>query len=1036
MATSNRRHSMFYRNANVKNSREEAIAELKSANLLNATNDGEGVLSRYMASFKYDSTSHTYVEEDYDQTQQYAFVRSLNTEETTTTTKPYVTGDVIVCGDARYKAIASAAATSLLTDTAKFEAFSASNIQTIRNVLGICTVYDDTPTTGGQSTESGRKMSIFIEQDEIERLVEGATIVSDNGTITIADLVTGGKNIQVNAGTSLKVDDGTTVAANKGKIDVNIDSKTIKQAASGADVNKLYVPLGSGLEYDSTSGNVQARPGKALAFRTGETGASASNNGLIDVQYDDDTIKLDSLTNKLEVSFDTTTMESKGNNSNGEWGVKHGNTVIESNAGIDVNIDGKTLQQVASGADANKIAVNHDTTLVMKTTSSGGTTTYDGLSVNIDAQTIRQYPSNDASNPDKLYVNIDNDTIIYDSTVKVSPAISNLSGTGAIDVINHTTSSVVDGKVVELFIDSSDNVLTQTVTREEGHISTGGLKANITLSDTTSSEASLPSNVLKRYRLIGKNSAQLGDPIDIYKDSSLIDVHLGHIGDTLKPEEQWASGHTTPVYPTDYNVNSSGHDAICFVYQLADESFQLITVDVESYLNEAEFKNGLVVNTSTNEVSARLGDGLEFDTTAVDGQRPIQVKVGAGIQINSTSKSVEAKLTNKGGLVLDGSNAIKVNTATSNPVIVDSTDGAVKHDTSGVTAGSYGADNVSDVTIDANNLSGSIKVPYITVDSFGHITAASERTLSITIPEGKITAHTEPTWETEHVAAALASAIASNKISVGDTVSKAVQNLDNKVAAVEVELNRAEAVLSQAIEDEPRYYAKSTTSGETSATAKTATLVENRTYNLINGTQVDVYFQYEQTTTTGTLNINGTGAKALVYNDELFDTTNIHAGTTLSLVYDSAYNSNAGCYRVVGGVGSGDGNTGLVSLTKGQGTEVVNDYTEVTIATGSTPYSSGWFTGITPAVGTVYRVTSEGNYKNKAYVWDSTNSKYVITDNITQHVNVDLAQYMYNEDGTTAVTGVNNMLKVVNTGTVQNPNYELTLTNTWDCGTY
>ena len=58
-----------------------------------------------------------------------------------------------------------------------------------------------------------------------------------------------------------------------------------------------------------------------------------------------------------------------------------------------------------------------------------------------------------------------------------------------------------------------------------------GLQTTISIQDTTESEQSLPSTVLKRYRLRGIGDANLGDPIDIYKDSSLVTAYVGTMAD-------------------------------------------------------------------------------------------------------------------------------------------------------------------------------------------------------------------------------------------------------------------------------------------------------------------------------------------------------------------------------------------------------------------------------------------------------------------------------------------------------------------------
>lgn len=100
--------------------------------------------------------------------------------------------------------------------------------------------------------------------------------------------------------------------------------------------------------------------------------------------------------------------------------------------------------------------------------------------------------------------------------------------------------------------------------------------------DDTKNVESLPTNVLKRYRLqetVGSTNTLLGEPIDIYKDSSLKSVALN--GQTLN-----------------------------FTYILADGSESTVGVDVSTFLAESEFNDGLQVNGGV--VSVKLGQGLKF----------------------------------------------------------------------------------------------------------------------------------------------------------------------------------------------------------------------------------------------------------------------------------------------------------------------------------------------------------------------------------------------------------------------------------------
>lgn len=135
------------------------------------------------------------------------------------------------------------------------------------------------------------------------------------------------------------------------------------------------------------------------------------------------------------------------------------------------------------------------------------------------------------------------------------------------------------------------------------------------------------SNAREIYQLqYGGNASKgtaIGEVIKVYKDSSLANVYLGHVDDTLSGED--SSTHESSSQTV---VSGTGSEALCFVYQLANGNYKLQAVNVESFLMESEFKDGLAVNSSTHEVSVKIGDGLEFGSTAdADGNKPINVKV-------------------------------------------------------------------------------------------------------------------------------------------------------------------------------------------------------------------------------------------------------------------------------------------------------------------------------------------------------------------------------------------------------------------------
>lgn len=178
---------------------------------------------------------------------------------------------------------------------------------------------------------------------------------------------------------------------------------------------------------------------------------------------------------------------------------------------------------------------------------------------------------------------------------KVENAIAANAITNADGSINVT--SAATGTDINVNIKSGEKVLAK-----DGN---AGLYTDIKLSAATAEQvATLGTNVKEAYRLLATNDDQLGDWIKIYKDSSLVRFYLGHVDDVLTNADQ-----TTHESPDSGVTEGTGSEALVYIVQLANGNYQLTTVDVESFLQEAEFKDGLqVVN---HEVSVKKDPASE-----------------------------------------------------------------------------------------------------------------------------------------------------------------------------------------------------------------------------------------------------------------------------------------------------------------------------------------------------------------------------------------------------------------------------------------
>lgn len=83
--------------------------------------------------------------------------------------------------------------------------------------------------------------------------------------------------------------------------------------------------------------------------------------------------------------------------------------------------------------------------------------------------------------------------------------------------------------------------------------------------------------------LLKVDNVTKGARVSIYKDSSLYMTYLGHVDDLLESED-------SPVV-----IDGSGDEALCFIYYTMEGKYQLVTINVEKFLSENEFLDGLVV---------------------------------------------------------------------------------------------------------------------------------------------------------------------------------------------------------------------------------------------------------------------------------------------------------------------------------------------------------------------------------------------------------------------------------------------------------
>ena len=118
----------------------------------------------------------------------------------------------------------------------------------------------------------------------------------------------------------------------------------------------------------------------------------------------------------------------------------------------------------------------------------------------------------------------------------------------------------------------------------------------------------LDANIREAYDLVNKDGmVQSGSSrILIYKDSSLYRVYLGHVDDRLESYDE----------PT--VIPGTGDTALCLIYLRVDGLYELAAINVESFLEETEFQDGLSVE--NHVVRVKIEEHSEdFLTVSPDG---------------------------------------------------------------------------------------------------------------------------------------------------------------------------------------------------------------------------------------------------------------------------------------------------------------------------------------------------------------------------------------------------------------------------------
>ena len=181
--------------------------------------------------------------------------------------------------------------------------------------------------------------------------------------------------------------------------------------------------------------------------------------------------------------------------------------------------------------------------------------------------------------------------------------------------------------------DLSVNIDGTTLVKDANGVISADLKL---LKETENLEA----NVREQYKLVyGDSTTAIGDIVKIYKDSSLYKAELGHVDDIL----------SDPTDPESI-VEGSGDTALDLIYHKEDGTYELVTIDVNDFLEESEFKDGLVVD--NHVVKVRVDEDSEKVVVGDSGETaPVLSVSESGVKIANIQKAIDYAVSELAGSI-------------------------------------------------------------------------------------------------------------------------------------------------------------------------------------------------------------------------------------------------------------------------------------------------------------------------------------------------------------------------------------------------
>lgn len=249
---------------------------------------------------------------------------------------------------------------------------------------------------------------------------------------------------------------------------------------------------------------------------------------------------------------------------------------------------------------------------------------------------------------------------------------------------------------------------------------------------------------------------KVGDTIKIYKDSSVKEIYLGSVNDTIDADGTFHKVEEK-IPEADLSLN--------YAYMKADGTYEMAKINVANFLRESEFGNGLQVNNGI--VSVKKAEGSEsFLTVDENGVKISGVQTAINTAIQGLDTTVRST----------GDNNVSVTVA--------QTDGLVSGVTVSTTGLALDSAVVKNVTVNGVNADVTSNKATVTIDGTDIAVANSTEAY-------ETTKYSEP-FETK---------VGANHIATGDTVAAAFKKTENTISVLVTEVISNEKVTTAAISE-------------------------------------------------------------------------------------------------------------------------------------------------------------------------------------------------------------------------------------------